>query len=115
MSAAAQEKGVDCAKVTFTLDGGERVHLDFMPTIGAESYEAADRVRPATPPPTASHPPHSPSSLPPTAAPHPAPLPPRDTVQGGSGMFGRPWGEASSYCTERLLRFDTVYAGADHV
>eukprot|EP00964_Phaeocystis_antarctica_P137108 scaffold101595_cov63-Phaeocystis_antarctica.AAC.1 len=43
LSAAAQEKGVDCAKVTFTLDGGERVHLDFMPTIGAESYEAADR------------------------------------------------------------------------
>jgi hypothetical protein len=44
LSAAAQEKGVDCAKVTFTLIGGERVHLDFMPTIGAESYEAADRV-----------------------------------------------------------------------
>ena len=73
LSAAAQEKGVDCAKVTFTLVGGERVHLDFMPTIGAESYEAADRVRRRPP---ASHPPHSPFSLPPAAAPHQAPLPP---------------------------------------
>ena len=44
LSAAAQEKGVDCAKVTFTLIGGERVPLDFMPTIGAEFYDTMDRV-----------------------------------------------------------------------
>ena len=44
LSTASKEKGIDCAKVTFAMVGGRHVHLDFMPTIGAESYEAADRV-----------------------------------------------------------------------